>query len=124
MHPYDPRQWLELSGNDNICKWRWFLKRHLLQERGFRSDLSGRSVLHRCEMHEGILSRAVVPRSVRWQWMIYHPYNCFLLLPEEHRPYPPNREWALQVAYARYGRVNVIEWFESLPFRYFPFKLI
>ena len=109
--------------NNTIYKWRRYLKAELLRQRHFRSDWSGKSLLAGCHMHEGIITRATVPKSVRWHFLIYHPYNSILLLPEEHSPQPPSREWCIEKAYERYGEVFVKEWFYGLPFKVIPFEL-
>lgn len=109
--------------NDNFPEWRKQLKWKLYRERGGVSDYSGRSLRSGCHMHEGIVSRAVVPRGIRWHYQIYHAYNSFLLLPNEHIPNPPNKEWAIETAYRRYGRDVVREWFYSLPWKVIPFQL-
>lgn len=127
--PLDPRiHWPRKITNSSFGPWREFLKRALLVKRGYKSDLSGKSLLTEyfgtnCEMHEGIVTRANVPRSIAWSWMIYHEFNCFLLLPEEHRPQPPSRQWCIQNAYERYGRDAVRKWFYTLPFKVKPFEL-
>lgn len=110
--------------NKTLDDWRVVLKNYLLKERGYRSDLSG-TVLFKtgCHMHEGIISRAVVPLSVSWHFMIHHPYNCFLLLPDEHLPQAPSRGWAVEKAYERYGRENVRAWYYGLPWKAVPFQL-
>jgi hypothetical protein len=74
-------------------------------------------------MHEGILSRAVVPASVTWHWMIFHEYNCLLLLRQEHIPHPPSRDWCIHWAFDLYGEDRVVEWFYSLPFKSYPFRI-
>lgn len=122
LHEYDPRRFRWVN-NHSIFEWRNHLKLWLLKERNYKSDLSGKH-LFTVEVHEGILTRANVPKNVWWQYFIFHPYNCFLLLPSEHRPQPPNREWCIQSAYARYGRDAVKSWYESLPFRARPFQLL
>lgn len=113
------------SDNKAIFKWRALLKRELYRLRDYRSDLSGWPILSvdHCHMHEGILSRARVPLNIKWHWRIYCPYNCFLLLPHEHIPNPPPKEWAIEKAYGYYGRDNVREWFYNLPFKSVPFHL-
>lgn len=120
----DPRS---ISVPYTIPEWREALKWELLHRRNFRSDLSGKSLLPNgcleCEMHEGILTRANVPKSIKWSYMIFHEYNCFLLLPAEHRPLPPNREWCILKAYERYSPEKVRAWFYSLPFKVRPFEL-
>lgn len=120
MHNLDPR--LHWHLHNNIYSWRLFLKKQLLKERKGLSDLSGQR-LWACEMHEGILSRANVPKSIWWHYYIYHPYNCFLLLPEEHRPHSPSREWAIHKAFERYGKEKVVRWFNGLPFKVKPFVI-
>lgn len=109
--------------NDDIYEWRTYLRHRLLIQRNNLSDWSG-EYLTQVHMHEGILTRANVPRNVKWHIHIFHPYNCFLLLPEEHIPCPPSREWCIQKAYDRYGVENVRDWYYSLPFKVYPFKLL
>lgn len=117
--PLDPRYY---AIND-VYTWRQFLKRELLTKRHWRSDLSGKK-LTSCHMHEGIVTRATVPKSVKWHLLIFSEYNSFLLLPDEHSPMPPQRDWAIARAYALYGRDTVREWFyEQLPWKVIPFQL-
>ena len=111
-----------VSWSENIFKWRAALKYWLWSEREGRSDLSGEILNHSCHMHEGILTRGDL-RGVRWQYLIFHPYNCFLLKPEEHIPEPPSREWAVLKSCSRYGEKNVVEWFNNLPFKVKPFRI-
>jgi hypothetical protein len=108
--------------NQTIFQWRAYLKEKLLAQRHFRSDWSGEK-LFAVEVHEGILTRANVPKGVWWHFMIFCEINSFLLLPEEHRPSPPSRAWCIQKAYQRYGQEAVKEWYESLPFKVRPFQL-
>lgn len=119
MKPIDPRNHIF----DDLDAFRAFLKNELLERRHYQSDLSGKWLYGGCEMHEGILTRANVPRGIWWHYMIFHEFNCFLLLPEEHRPFPPSREWCIEKAYERYGREAVKAWYYSLPFKSFPFQL-
>lgn len=109
--------------NQTIYEWRQLLKLELLNERQWRSDFSGKPLKGQCDMHEGIISRAVVPKSVEWHFRIFHPYNCFLLLPEEHRYSPPSRAWAISRAFERYGEETIREWFYSLPWKSVPFRI-
>lgn len=121
LNPAD-REWVD---NSQIYAWRTLLKKHLLTERNLKSDLSGRRISNSTgvHMHEGIISRAVVPKSVWWHYLIYHSYNSFLLLPEEHIPNPPSKQWAIEQAFARYGQENVCDWFYSLPWKAIPFRI-
>ena len=112
----------EWVGNHNFYKWRQQLKAELYTKRNGLSDLSGIPLLT-CHMHEGIISRAVVPKSVRWHFLIYHEFNCYLLNQEEHIPNPPPRSWAINLSYERYGRDAVREWFYGLPWKVVPFQL-
>lgn len=113
----------EWVNNKTIYPWRQFLKRALLTQRGWKSDYSNKPLKVTCHMHEGIVSRAVIPKSIWWHYYIYAPPNCFLLLPEEHLPQPPSRDWCIERAYALYGRDVVREWFYTLPFKVIPFQL-
>lgn len=122
MKILDPAHWNKPITRSNYGEWREILKRHLLHKRHWKSDWSG-SYLTTCHMHEGILTRANVPKSVPFFWMIYHEYNCFLLLDTEHIPEPPSREWCIQNSFERYGKENVCNWYYSIPFKVRPFEL-
>lgn len=110
----DPRKFG--VSNTGIFQWRQFLKLVLLQRRMWKSDVSNRRLLS-CEMHEGLIPRRMVPKSIQWHYMIFHEYNCFLLSPEEHRPQAPSREWCFNKAYKLFGRDNVVTWVDSLPWK-------
>lgn len=107
----------------NYHEWRRILRHQLYFDRSGLSDYSAKPLKNGFDMHEGIVSRAVVPASISWHWMIYHPVNCFLLTREEHIPQPPSREWAIKKAVARYGATAVNEWFYGLPWKVVPFRL-
>lgn len=112
--------------NEYTYEWRQLLKKYLLIERGWKSDLSDMSVSDRtgCHVHEAIASRAVVPKSLWWQYKIFHPYNCLLLLPEEHIPMPPSREQAIEILAARYGIDSIREWwYNELNWKVVPFHI-
>ena len=119
-HLLDPRRY-EMD-NSAIFEWRQHLKKQLLIERHYLSDWSGLRMIA-CDMHEGIITRGNVPKSLDWQWQIFHPYNSFLLMPEEHYPNPPSRAWCAVNAFERYGKDNVVEWFYSLPWKRVPFRV-
>lgn len=104
-------------GNNNLRHWRPALKWLLYERRGGVSDKSGHPLNGHCEMHEGIITRARVPRSVWWHYKIHHEYNCFLLLPKEHRPYPPSPDWCIARSFDLYGRETIEEWFYGLPWK-------
>ena len=114
-----PDEWITPVDNNNFGLWREWLKRELLHKRHYRSDWSKRQITLQtgCEMHEGILSRASVPKGIWWHYKLYHEYNSFLLLPEEHRPQPPSRSWCIGYMSELYGKDILKEWFESLPWR-------
>ncbi len=113
--------------NQTMGEWRYKLKMYLLEKRGYKSDWSGKPLtdLSGAHLHEGIVTRATVNRSLWWHYLIFSEVNCFLLLPEEHIPliHGLNREWCIQKAYELYGREAVREWYESLPFKVKPFIL-
>lgn len=125
MKLFDPREWNRPITRDNYWEWREYLKHGLLSKRRFKSDLSGRPIRDYtgCHMHEGILTRANAPKNLPFFWMIFHEVNCLLLLPDEHIPQPPNREWCTEWAYENYGRDVVREWFYSIPYKKVPFEL-
>ena len=110
---------------ESLYDWRVFLKKELLKKRGYKSDYSGTPITRYVgvELHEGILTRANVYKGIYWSKMIYHEYNCFLLLQSEHIFRPPSRAWCIQKSYELYGREIVREWYYSLPFKAFPFQL-
>lgn len=112
------------NGSD-IHSWRRFLKERLLAERDYVSDLTGRRfslTREEPQMHEGCITRAVVPGSVSWNYMIFHPYNCFLLFESEHIPEPPSRSLCYWLSVIRYGKEDVDAWIESLPWKAPPDK--
>lgn len=134
MYSLDPRdhKWVD---NSSIFSWRQYLKSELLRQRGYVSDYSGKPItsMTGCHMHEGFVTRANVTKSakgmvdgeyIKWQFLIFHPFNSLLLLPEEHIPSPPSRTWCIQWAYNNYGHDVVVEWYKSLPFTVRPFKLL
>lgn len=94
----------------------------LFDQRKGRSDLTQISLGSGFEMHEGIFTRAHVPRSVRWYHLLFGGPNCFLLTPEEHRPDPPDRVVCYWLSVARYGKQAVDFWVDSLPFKSTPSK--
>lgn len=106
----------------SIYDWRQFLKKELLIKRNWKSDWSGEKLLT-CEMHEGIVTRAMVPKSIKWHYLIYDERNSFLLLPSEHRPNPPSKSWCVGRAYELYGRDVIRDWFYGLPWKSIPFRL-
>ena len=107
----------------NYRTWRTELRRTLYLEREGLSDFSGEPLRGGFDMHEGIVSRAVVPSSVWWHFRILDPVNCFLLLRDEHIPQPPSREWAVERATQLYGRAAVEEWFYGLPWKVIQFRI-
>lgn len=109
--------------NDDIFLWRNHLRERLLELRQYKSDFSGKP-LYQVHMHEGIITRANVPKSLSWQILIFHPYNSVLLTPDEHIPNPPSREWCIQWAYRNFGRDAVRNWYYNLPFKKRPFELL
>jgi len=123
MELLDPRT--QFISYKSVYDWRYYLKSELLKKRNYRSDWSGRLLTEEtgCDMHEGIVTRGMVHKSIWWSFLIYHEINCFLLLPEEHRIIPPSKEWCIQKAYERYGHDAVKGWYESLPFKVRPFIL-
>ena len=120
-----PLNWYKPVTHDNYGEWREYLKLKLLKKRHFRSDWSGKKITEStgAHMHEGIVTRANVPRNVEWFWMIFDERNSLLLLPEEHIPQPPPREWCTERLYKLYGREIVRHWFYNLPWKTVPFEL-
>ena len=118
----DPTLYPEFRGNSKITEWRKELKRALLIRRDWVSDYSGLSVATDCEMHEGIITRGMV-QGLKWRWMIFTEYNCLLLKHTEHQPQPPSKQWCVQWAFSTYGEDIVKEWFYSLPFKVYPFRI-
>lgn len=116
----NPAEWDTPISNSNFWIWRNYLKGALIYKRHYKSDLSGLplNLTTGCELHEGIITRAVVPLSVKWHFMIYHEFNSFLLLPHEHRPQPPSRKWCVERAYELYSRDEVRNWY----YGYLPWK--
>lgn len=125
MNYLSPDTYVLKIDNNTLGIWREYLKRELLFRRRYRSDWSGKLITLQtgCHLHEAILSRAVVPKSVWWHYKLHDERNCLLLLPDEHIPQPPSREWAIEYLYNKYGQDVIKEWYESLPFKSFPFQL-
>ena len=125
MRLLDPDNWLRPVTRDNYWEWRQHLKYELLKKRGYVSDFSGRPIRDwtGCHLHEGILTRANAPKNLPFFYKIFHEVNCLLLLPDEHIPSPPNREWCIEWAYEKYGRDIVRDWFYSIPYKKVPFEL-
>lgn len=121
----NPAEWDKPVTRENYWQWREYMKASLLYKRHYRSDLSGLplNLSTGCHVHEAILSRANVPKSVDWFWRIFDERNCLLLLPSEHIPTPPSRKWAIEYLYGLYGREVIHEWYYDLPFKSFPFQL-
>jgi len=117
-----PTNWHKPINRYNYWEWRDYLKKELLKKRACKSDWSGKYLMT-CHMHEGILTRANVPKNIPFFWMIFSEINCFLLLPEEHIPNPPSREWCIQRSFDRYGEDVVRNWYYSIPFKVRPFEL-
>jgi hypothetical protein len=113
----DPRQ--SFFGED-IIEWRKHLRVNLVHRRQWRSDLSGVHLDYTFQIHEGIIERAKLPKSVSWHYMIFHEYNCFLLTPEEHIPQPPSRTLCYWLAVVRYGKRPIDQWIDSLPWKVSP----
>lgn len=124
---YDPaKQHSYRFGGNGVARgaairgWRRFLKEHLLADRDYVSDLTGRRfsfLREEPQMHEGLITRAVVPSSVEWHPFIFHPINCFLLFESEHIPEPPSRALCYWLAVIRYGKEEVDAWVDSLPWK-------
>lgn len=106
-----------LTGTDD----REALRKFLFIERQERSDLTQRTLTH-FDMHEGIFPRRYV--NTAKQSLLFHPYNCFLLLREEHIPEPPSRALCFWLSVARYGLDHINRWIDFLPFKTkdFPWK--
>ncbi len=109
-----------------VYNYRFELKMELLKKRGYRSDWSGLPITDAsgCHMHEGIVPRSKVPKSLWWHMLIFAEPNCFLLLPDEHVPCLPHGltpEWCVQKAMEYYGHDVVKAWYDSLPFKSKPF---
>jgi len=117
-----------LINKKTVADWRYELKMGLLEKRGYYSDYSGRPItdVTGCHMHEWLVTRAMIPKGIWWHLLIFHEVNCMLLLPDEHIPQPPSREWGVQWAYKMYGRDVVRDWFyNQLPWKLTPpFELL
>lgn len=111
-----------------VYDYRFKLKMELLKKRGYKSDWSGKPIsdVTGCHLHEGIIQRNLVPKSIWWHLLIFSEMNSVLLLPEEHIPLVSGltREWCIQLMYDYYGRDAVREWFYGLPWRSIPFQLL
>lgn len=101
-----------LSGTEES---RTLLRKYLFVERQQRSDLTQRNLTTGFDMHEGIFPRRYINKKS--QHLLFHPFNCFLLLREEHIPEPPSRTVCFWLAVARYGIDQIQEWINNLPFK-------
>ena len=110
----DPR--LSSFGKD-IPKWRAHLRDRLYIKRRGLSDLSGFPLTGGFDAHECLIPRAVVPRGIKWHYMIFHEINVLLLTPDEHIPQPPTRIESYWLAVMRYGMGAVNGWIDSLPWK-------
>lgn len=102
--------------NDTIYEWRQFLKFELLKKRNWKSDFSGKE-LKECHMHEGIIPRRMAPKNLWWHYKIFSEYNSILLLPSEHIPQPPSRQWCYNYLCNLYTPDIIDNWIASLPFK-------
>lgn len=115
-----------LITKDNYWEWRQELKLYLLKKRRYRSDYSGKKLTEEtgCHMHEALVTRAMIPTNVSWFGLIHDERNVLLLLPEEHIPQPPSKEWGIHKLFELYGEEVIKDWYYGLPWRSKPpFKL-
>lgn len=110
----DPRGYLDEYPYP--AEWRAHLRENLYKQRQGRSDLTQQSLRYGFEMHEGLFSRAYVPKA-HWQQFLFAGPNVFLLSNLEHQPQPPDRTTCFWLSVARYGLLHVQKWIESLPFK-------
>lgn len=116
----DIRGWSNDPSEEFKKTWRQVLRARLFELRKGLSDLTGKPLADGFHMHEGIFPRSHVSASVRWNHLIFSGVNCFLLLPEEHIPDPPDRTVCYWIACKRYGQEYVDRWIDSLPFKVRP----
>lgn len=114
---HDYRGFLDEYGD--VRQWRIDLRKKLYEERGKRSDLTQRPLIHSFDMHEGIFERRWVAKN-QWQDILFAGVNCFLLPYNEHIPQPPPRTVCYWLSVANYGYENVERWIASLEFKVRP----
>lgn len=112
---YDPRDY-DWAAKD-ISRWRSFLRSRLYDLRKGRSDLTLHDAGQGFDIHESLIPRRLIPRSINWHWMIYNSINCMILLRDEHIPYPPSRTEAYWLACVRHGKEAVDTWLDGLPWK-------
>ena len=110
------------DGTFDIRSWRSMLRNQLATRRDYRSDISGARFkpADRVHLHEGMFTRAQIPRGIDWHYMIFHEYNCFLLHEKEHIPLPPNRIQCYWLSVCRHGQPVVDDWIDNLPWKVRP----
>lgn len=117
---YDPRKYDWAAGD--ISRWRSFLRSRLYDLRKGRSDLTFRNAGGGFDIHESLIPRRLIPRSISWHWMIFNSINCMILLPQEHIPFPPSRTESYWMACVRHGKEVVDAWIDGLPWKVPPDK--
>lgn len=105
----------------DIKGYRVFLRQSIFDSRLHASDISGRT-LYAAQLHEGLISRAQLPSSIRWSWQLFSSINCFLLNESEHIPQPPLRTECYWISVSWYTKRVVDDWINSLPFKVAPAK--
>lgn len=100
----------------NPTDWRIKLREQIYMDRKCRSDLTQMPLRYGFECHEGMFQRRWVGKQ-NWQELLFAGVNCFILLPNEHSPNPPDRTTCYWLAVARYGMESVERWIDSLPWK-------
>jgi hypothetical protein len=118
-HAMTPENYM--VGESEIKSWRYFLKLYLMEQRGLACENCGsksRWMLGGSQVHEGIVKRNEISKSVPRWWDIFSEYNCFILCAHCNTSKGLPRERFYQKAVDRYGQAAVDEWLASLPFKF------
>ena len=105
----------------DVRHWREFLRTHLIAVRKIICESCGSNsswLAHGLHVHEGIVKRNEISKSVPRWWELFSEYNCFILCGECHLNKGLPRAEFYGKAVDRYGKSTVDGWLESLPFRF------
>lgn len=110
-----------MVGESEVRSWRYFLKMYLVATRGPTCDNCGsksRWMVGGSQVHEGIVKRNEISKSVERWWDIFSEYNCFILCADCNTAKGLPRSRFYHKAVGRYGKGTVDTWLKSLPFKF------
>jgi len=111
---------INIKDDVEVRIWRDMLRTYLIKERAnFTCEFCNRplTAISGADMHEGIVTRANVPKGTGWQGLIFAECNVLILHPNCHAPIPPSKEWCWEWACKKYGETVVREWYYNLPWK-------